>query len=82
MQAMGHDPASMALSMNVAMQAGAELDFSPGYGIEPMGDMTDMEIEFGRLLIGLGLSLVLIYIILVVQFDSFIQPLNMMLSIP
>lgn len=77
-----HGPASMALSMKVAMQAGTELDFSPGYGIESMGDMTDMEIEFGRLLRGLGLSLLLIYIILVVQFGSFIQPLNMMLSIP
>jgi HAE1 family hydrophobic/amphiphilic exporter-1 len=77
-----HGPASMDLSMAVAMQAGAELDFPPGYGLDSMGDMTDMMIEFGRLLRGLVLSLVLIYLILVVQFGSFIQPLNMMLSIP
>ena len=75
-------PASMDLSMAVAMKAGAELDFPPGYGLDSMGDMTDMMIEFGRLLRGLVLSLVLIYLILVVQFGSFIQPLNMMLSIP
>lgn len=77
-----HGPASMDLSMAVAMQAGAELNFPPGYGLDSMGDMTDMMIEFGRLLRGLVLSLVLIYLILVVQFGSFIQPLNMMLSIP
>ena len=68
--------------MSVAMKAGSELTFPPGYGLDSMGDMTDMMIEFGRLLRGLVLSLVLIYIILVVQFGSFIQPINMMLSIP
>jgi hydrophobic/amphiphilic exporter-1 (mainly G- bacteria), HAE1 family len=77
-----HGPASMDLSMAVAMRAGTELEFPPGYGLDSMGDMTDMMIEFGRLLRGLVLSLVLIYLILVVQFGSFIQPLNMMLSIP
>ena len=75
-------PASMDLSMAIAMQAGAELDLPPGYGIDSMGDMTDMMIEFSRLLKGLGISLVLIYIILVIQFNSFVQPLVMMLSVP
>ncbi|MEN8444454.1 MAG: efflux RND transporter permease subunit, partial [Cyanobacteria bacterium J06555_13] len=75
-------PASMDLSMAIAMQAGAELDFPPGYGIDSMGDMTDMMIEFSRLLKGLLVSLVLLYIILVIQFGSFVQPLVMMLSVP
>ncbi len=75
-------PASMDLSMAIAMQAGAELDFPPGYGIDSMGDMTDMMIEFARLLKGLLVSLVLLYIILVIQFGSFVQPLVMMLSVP
>jgi hydrophobic/amphiphilic exporter-1 (mainly G- bacteria), HAE1 family len=77
-----HGPASMDLSMSIAMQAAAELSFPPGYGLDSMGDMTDMMIEFARLLRGLVLSLVLIYLILVIQFGSFIQPINMMLSIP
>ena len=77
-----NSPASMDLSMSVAMKAGSELTFPPGYGLDSMGDMTDMMIEFGRLLRGLVLSLVLIYLILVLQFGSFIQPINMMLSIP
>ncbi|MDY7023700.1 MAG: efflux RND transporter permease subunit, partial [Cyanobacteriota bacterium] len=76
------EPASMDLSMAVAMQAGEQLDFPPGYGVDSMGDMTDMMIEFERLLKGLVVSLVLIYLILVIQFGSFIQPLVMMLSVP
>ncbi len=75
-------PASMDLSMAIAMQAGAELDFPPGYGIDSMGDMTDMMTEFSRLLKGLLVSLVLLYLILVIQFGSFVQPLVMMLSVP
>ncbi len=75
-------PASMDLSMLIAMRAGSELNFPPGYGIDSMGDMTDMMIEFERLLQGLVISLLLIYLILVIQFGSFIQPLVMMLSIP
>ena len=75
-------PASMDLSMAIAMRAGEELDFPPGYGLDSMGDMTDMMIEFDRLLKGLVVSIILIYLILVIQFGSFIQPLVMMLSIP
>ncbi len=76
------NPASMNLSMAVAMQAAEEITFPPGYGLDSMGDMTDMMIEFDRLLKGLVVSLILIYLILVIQFGSFIQPLVMMLSIP
>lgn len=75
-------PASMDLSMAIAMHAGAELEIPPGYGIDSMGDMTDMMTEFTRLLNGLAISLMLIYIILVIQFNSFIHPLVMMLSVP
>jgi HAE1 family hydrophobic/amphiphilic exporter-1 len=64
------------------MRAGQELTFSPGYGVDSMGDMTDMMIELDRLLKGLLVSLILIYLILVIQFGSFIQPLVMMLSVP
>ncbi|BAY66413.1 AcrB/AcrD/AcrF family protein [Calothrix brevissima NIES-22] len=77
-----HGPASMDLSMAVAMRAGAELDFPPGYGLDSMGDMTDMMVEFARLLKGLVVSLLLIYLMLAIQFGSFIQPFTMMLSIP
>ena len=76
------NPSSMDLSMAIAMKAGRTIEFPPGYGLDSMGDMTDMMIEFDRLLKGLIISLILIYLILVIQFNSFIQPLVMMLSIP
>lgn len=68
--------------MALEQRAQSELNFSSGYSLEQMGDMTDMMIEFGRLLKGLLISLVLIYLILAIQFRSWIQPFNMMLSIP
>ena len=73
---------SMDLSMEVQMRAMQELDFPPGYGIEVRGDMTQMMDSFKRLLIGLGLALLFIYLVLVAQFRGFLQPLQMIFSIP
>ena len=60
----------------------APVNFPPGYGIELRGDMTQMMDSFRRLLSGLGLSLILMYLILVVQFRGFLQPLQMLASLP
>ncbi|OPZ84290.1 MAG: Swarming motility protein SwrC [bacterium ADurb.Bin429] len=73
---------SMDLSMEVQMRAMQELNFPPGYGIETRGDMTQMMDSFKRLLIGLGLALFFIYLVLVAQFRGFLQPLQMIFSIP
>jgi len=73
---------SMDLSMDVQMQAMQKLNFPPGYGIETRGDMTQMMDSFKRLLIGLALALVLIYLVLVAQFRGFLQPLQMIFSLP
>lgn len=58
------------------------INFPPGYGIEMRGDMTQMMDSFKRLLSGLGLSLVMMYLVLVVQFRGFLQPLQMIASLP
>ena len=58
------------------------VNFPPGYGIEMRGDMTQMMDSFRRLLTGLGLSLVMMYLVLVVQFRGFLQPLQMLASLP
>jgi hydrophobic/amphiphilic exporter-1 (mainly G- bacteria), HAE1 family len=58
------------------------VNFPPGYGMEMRGDMTQMMDSFRRLLGGLGLSLVLMYLVLVVQFKGFLQPLQMLASLP
>jgi len=75
-------PYSMDLAMTVMMRSMAELNWPPGYSLEVRGDMTQMMDSFRRLLIGLGLSLIFIFFTLVAQFRGFLQPLQMMLSLP
>jgi hydrophobic/amphiphilic exporter-1 (mainly G- bacteria), HAE1 family len=58
------------------------VNFPPGYGIEMRGDMTQMMDSFRRLLTGLGLALILMYLVLVAQFRGFLQPLQMIASLP
>jgi len=73
---------SMDLSMDIQMQAMQKLNFPPGYGIEVRGDMTQMMDSFKRLLIGLALAVIFIYLVLVAQFRGFLQPLQMIFSLP
>ncbi len=75
-------PPSMDLSMKVVMDAIAKVNFPPGYGIEMRGDMTQMMDSFRRLLFGLLLALIFIFLILVAQFRGFLQPIQMIFSIP
>ena len=58
------------------------VSFPPGYGLELRGDMTQMMDSFRRLLVGLGLSLIFMYFLLVAQFRGFVQPLQMIASLP
>lgn len=58
------------------------VNFPAGYGMEMRGDMTQMMDSFRRLVSGLGLSLVMMYLVLVVQFRGFLQPLQMIASLP
>lgn len=84
------DLPSMDVTMNLVANAygGNEklgiqpITFPPGYGLEMRGDMTQMMDSFRRLLIGLGLSLVFMYLILVAQFRGFLQPMQMLASLP
>jgi HAE1 family hydrophobic/amphiphilic exporter-1 len=73
---------SMDLTMDVQMAAMTQLNFPKGYGIEARGDMTQMMDSFRRLLNGLGLALVFILLILIAQFRGFLQPLQMVFSLP
>jgi HAE1 family hydrophobic/amphiphilic exporter-1 len=74
-------PSSMELSMDLLMAAHGKLDFPPGYGIELRGDMTQMEESFARLLRGLYLAVIFMFLLLVAQFRSLIEPFNMIFSL-
>jgi hydrophobic/amphiphilic exporter-1 (mainly G- bacteria), HAE1 family len=74
-------PPSMELSMDLLMAAHERINFAPGYGVELRGDMTQMEESFQRLLRGLYLALIFMFLLLVAQFRSLIEPFNMIFSL-
>jgi HAE1 family hydrophobic/amphiphilic exporter-1 len=74
-------PPSMELSMALVMAAHGKLNFPLGYGIELRGDMTQLEDSFGRLLRGLYLAVIFMFLLLVAQFRSLIEPFNMVFSL-
>jgi HAE1 family hydrophobic/amphiphilic exporter-1 len=58
------------------------VNFPPGYGMEMRGDLTQMMDSFRRLMSGLGLAIIFMYLILVMQFRGFLQPFQMIASLP
>lgn len=58
------------------------VNFPPGYGMEVRGDMKEMMDSFRRMITGLALALALMYLVLVVQFRGFLQPFQMIASLP
>jgi HAE1 family hydrophobic/amphiphilic exporter-1 len=74
-------PSSMELSMDLLMAAHGKVDFPPGYGVELRGDMTQMGESFERLLRGLYLAVIFMFLLLVAQFRSLIEPFNMIFSL-
>ena len=75
-------PPSMDLAMNIITKASSTLNFPPGYSLEMRGDMTQMMDSFARLLRGLEIAVLLIFLVLVAQFGGPLSPLQMVLSIP
>ena len=71
----------MDLSMALLMAAHEKIKFPPGYGIELRGDMTQMEESFQRLLRGLYLAVIFMFLLLVAQFRGLIEPFNMIFSL-
>ena len=76
------EPPSMDVTMDVMMKAMAKLNWPPGYTIEMRGDMTQMMDAFAKLLGGLQLAILFIFLVLVAQFRGFLQPLQMIFSLP
>jgi len=75
-------PPSMDLAMSIITKASSTLNFPPGYSLEMRGDMTQMMDSFARLLRGLEIAVLLIFLVLVAQFGGPLAPLQMVLSVP
>jgi hydrophobic/amphiphilic exporter-1 (mainly G- bacteria), HAE1 family len=72
----------MALDMQTMMNALAQIPFPQGYGIAMRGDMTEMMQSFDRLIGAMKIAVLFVFLLLVAQFRSFVQPLVMLLAIP
>lgn len=83
----------MAVSANIQGRSFGEVDadarkllkqipFPPGYDVIRGGQSRDQEEVFGGILSALGLAVLLMYLILVVQFHSFLAPVSIMMSLP
>ena len=59
-----------------------KLRFPPGYEISQGGEARDQKEVFTRIFTALGVAVLLMYLILVVQFGSFITPTAILLSLP
>lgn len=58
------------------------IDIPPGYTISVVGQGERQAESFLNILVSLMLAIIFVYIILAMQFESFIHPLSIMLSLP
>ena len=65
-----------------AMVAASRVDMAPGYEVVQGGDTEMMVESFGYMAEALLLAVIFVYLILAAQFESFIDPLSIMLSLP
>ncbi|NCO69291.1 MAG: efflux RND transporter permease subunit, partial [Acidobacteria bacterium] len=65
-----------------ALAAGARLKLPPGYTITAAGDTEIMMESFRYMGEALILAIIFVYLILAAQFESFVDPLAIMLSLP
>ena len=54
----------------------------PGYTIRQGGETEDQREVFGRIIMALAVAVLLMYLVLVIQFGSFLDPLAIMISLP
>jgi HAE1 family hydrophobic/amphiphilic exporter-1 len=58
------------------------LTLPPGVTIRKGGETEDQQEVFGRILAALAVAILLMYLVLVIQFGSFLDPLAIMISLP
>jgi HAE1 family hydrophobic/amphiphilic exporter-1 len=63
-------------------RAAGRLNMLPGYRVVLSGQAEQMEEDFGYLAEALVLAVIMVFLILAAQFESFIDPLAIMLSLP
>jgi CzcA family heavy metal efflux pump len=75
----GRDIGSVARDIEIALEG---LDIPDGYFVRMRGEVASMRESFGSLGFGLALAVMLAYLVMVVQFRSFLDPLIVMFAVP
>ncbi|HVZ49291.1 MAG TPA: efflux RND transporter permease subunit [Gemmatimonadaceae bacterium] len=69
--------------VNAAIQAKiAGMTLPTGYGFSSGGEVRDQEKVYTKMFFAMGVAVLLMYLVLVVQFSSFLEPLAIMASLP
>ena len=76
------DGVALGTAGKIVQEAVAKLDMAPGYRVVLTGDSEHMAESFGYMGEALLLAIIMVYLILAAQFESFIDPLSIMLSLP
>ena len=63
-------------------RAVATMQLPQGYSISQGGEVEDQQKVFGSIMAALGLAVLLMYLVLVMQFGSFLDPIAIMISLP
>ncbi len=74
--------ASLGNVSRTVLQAVNKTPLPPGYHISLGGETASQNEVFGNIFIALGIAVMLMYLILVVQFGSFLDPLAILVSLP
>jgi len=69
-------------AVEVVRAAAAKIPMAPGYRVVVGGEAEDMAESFGYMAEALALAVIFVYLILAAQFESFVDPLSIMLSLP
>ena len=75
----GRDVGAVAKEIEGAI---ADIEVPPGYAIRVRGEVSTMRESFGSLAFGLALATLLVYLVMVVQFQSFRDPLVVLFAVP
>jgi HAE1 family hydrophobic/amphiphilic exporter-1 len=76
------DNLPLGTAMQKIAKAAAEIPMAPGYRLVLSGEAERMTESFGYIAQALILAIIFVYLILAAQFESFIDPLSIMLSLP
>jgi len=76
------DNLPLGTAMEKVLKFASEIQMTPGYRVVLSGEAEYMTEAFGYMAEALILAIVFVYLILAAQFESFIDPLSIMLSLP